>query len=521
MAVHYRTGVNMKILDVILKEQADKPIIQGTNWTKTWLDWDEIPDLVVKNNPAAYANVKPLADPAQAAKAKLDAWRRANPGKFPEEAWTYLGGKGPIPTPSKEMPARDLRTQPPDDSGTWIDSGNYWVHTIPPFIFAIKPDNRNPATWGPPGGNTSYVPVEEKIKEFRKENPKITDQEIEAKLRALAGTGTVGGKMYSNREIATGIEKARTIFAFNKKEKDAKKEAEEEEKKAKEQQDADKQFKEKKTCPIGFQVNGDKDGCERVPNNPPEGEQPPAPVATTDTPPEPVFDVKSNTLTCKAPWVYDEKTKSCVKQSPAPAPNTDAPPKPVKGADGKFTCESPWVYDEKTKACIKQAPAPEGKVSMIWPAGNKKLLTDKFGARNGNHRGIDIQLPYGSDVVAPEDGTIFERATQVGLAGLYIKLRSNDGLRVHTFMHLSKTIRIPDDGIAVTQGKRIAQSGGEKRSYARLDDKGNPLVDKDGKPVIVPEKEDTRAGQSTGAHLHWGLEVNGKYVDPLIYVDKK
>ena len=78
---HFRIGVNVKILDVILKEEA--PIIQGTNWTKTWLDWDEIPDLVVKNNPAAYANVKPLADPAQAAKAKLDAWRRANPGKFP------------------------------------------------------------------------------------------------------------------------------------------------------------------------------------------------------------------------------------------------------------------------------------------------------------------------------------------------------------------------------------------------------------------------------------------------------
>jgi arginyl-tRNA synthetase len=31
------------------------------------------------------------------------------------------------------------------------------------------------------------------------QNPKITDQEIEAKLRALPGTGTVGGKMYSNR----------------------------------------------------------------------------------------------------------------------------------------------------------------------------------------------------------------------------------------------------------------------------------------------------------------------------------
>jgi len=478
----------MKIIDVILKE--DAPIIQGTNWTKTWLDWDEIPDLVVKNNPAAYADVKPLADPAQAAKARLDAWRRANPGKFPEEAWTYLGGKGPIPTPSKQMPGRDLRTQPPDDSGTWIDSGNYWVHTIPPFISAIKPDNRNPATWGPPGGNTSYIPVEKQIAQFRKENPKITDQEIEAKLRALAGTGTVGGKMYSNREIAAGIEKARTIFAFNKKEKDAEEEAKEEEKKRladekkakkerQEQLNADKQFEKDKTCPIGFQVNADKDGCERVPNKPAEGEKPPAPVTVT------------------------------------PPTNTVDPTKPVNGA-----CGAGYKLSADKTKCEKDdtVTTPVGNVSMIWPAGNKKLLTDKFGARNGNHRGIDIRLPYGSDVVAPEDGTIFERDTQDGLAGLYIKLRSNDGSRVHTFMHLSKTIRVPQ---SVAQGKRIAQSGGEKRSYAKLDDDGKPVIGKDGKPEIVPEKDDKRAGESTGAHLHWGLEVDGKYVDPLGYVDKK
>jgi len=467
----------MKILDVILKE--DAPIIQGTNWTKTWLDWDEIPDLVVKNNPAAYADVKPLADPAQAAKARLDAWRRANPGKFPEEAWTYLGGKGPIPTPSKQMPGRDLRTQPPDDSGTWIDSGNYWVHTIPPFISAIKPDNRNPATWGPPGGNTSYIPVEKQIAQFRKENPKITDQEIEAKLRALAGTGTVGGKMYSNREIAAGIEKARTIFAFNKKEKDAEEEEKEQKAKAKKEREAWKQAQKFKQangkCPDGWELSDDEKTCERDPDyTPPEKPPEKPPVSTTVDPTIPVNGV------CQTGWKLSADKTKCEKD------DTVTP--------------------------------PAVKVSMIWPAGNKKLLTDKFGARNGNHRGIDIQLPYGSDVVAPEDGTIFERNTQAGLAGLYIKLQSNDGSRVHTFMHLSKTIRVPQ---SVAQGKRIAQSGGEKRSYAKLDDDGKPVIGKDGKPEIVPEKDDERAGQSTGAHLHWGLEVDGKYVDPLGYVDKK
>lgn len=480
MADLYRTGVNVKILDVILKEEA--PIIQGTNWTKTWLDWDEIPDLVVKNNPAAYANVKPLADPAQAAKAKLDAWRRANPGKFPEEAWTYLGGKGPIPTPSKQMPARDLRSQPPDDSGTWIDSGNYWTHTIPPFIFAIKPDNRNPATWGPAGGNTSYIPVEQQIAKFRKENPKITDQEIDTKLRELPGTGTVGGKMYTNREIADGIQKAKTMDAWLHREKtdkeEAKKQAKEQREKQKQEREAWKQAQKFKQangkCPDGWELSDDEKTCERDPDNePPENPVDKPPVSTTVDPTIPVNGE------CQAGWKLSADKKKCEKD---------------------------------------ETPAPVGKVSMIWPAGNKKLLTGKFEARDGKHRGIDIGIPYGSDVVAPEDGTIFERKEEASGAGLYLKLRSTDGQRVHIFMHLSITIRVPQ---SVVQGKRIAQSGGEKRSYTKKDEDGKDIIGTDGKPVIVPEEEDKRAGNTTGAHLHWGLEVEGKYVNPLDYVDKK
>jgi murein DD-endopeptidase MepM/ murein hydrolase activator NlpD len=472
----------MKILDVILKEQANKPIIQGTNWTKTWLDWDELPTEVVRNNPKAYSDTKGtlLPNAVEVAKTNLDAWRRANPGKFPEEAWTYLKGKGPIPTPSKEMPGRDLRTQPPDDSGTWIDSGNYWTHTIPPFIFAIKPDNRNPATWGPLSGNTSYVPVEKQIEQFRTENPKITDQEIEAKLRALAGTGTVGGKMYSNREIVAGIEKARTILAFKNKETQDEKEAKEIAKKAEkeraEQIKANKQFKKNKTCPIGFQVNDDEDGCERVP--PPEGEQPPAPA-------------------------------------PAPAPATADPTKPVNGA-----CGAGYKLSADKTKCEKDetVTTPAGNASMIWPAGNKKLLTDKFGARDGKHRGIDIQLPYGSKIVAPEDGTVIAEGIQEGLAGLLIQLKSKDGRRVHTFMHLSVSSPV---GKSATQGQFIAESGGEKREYTKKGKDGKDLIGKDGKPVIVLEKDDKRAGLTTGAHLHWGLEVDGVYVNPLDYVDKK
>ena len=473
----------MKILDVILTEEA--PIIQGTNWTKNWLDWNEIPALVVKNNPAAYADAegKPLVNAVEVAKARLDAWRKAYPGKFPEEAWTYLKGKGPIPTPSKQMPGRDLRTQPPDDSGTWVDSGTYWTHTIPPFIFAIKPDDRNPKTWGEPGGNTSYIPVEQQIEKFRKENGNITDQEIEAKLRALPGTGTVGGKMYSNREIADGIQKAKSLLNWNNKEKADKEEAKKNRKKELEDakkanaefKKAQEYYKKNNSCPIGWEENDEENGCVRDPDyQPPEGGQ----------------------------------------QQP-PAPTTADPTKPINGV-----CQPGWKLSADKTKCEKDdtVTPPAVNVSMIWPAGNKKLLTDEFGARDGNHQGVDIGIPYGSTVVAPEDGTVISEGIQEGLAGLQLQLKSNDGSRVHTFMHLSITVRA---GKSVKQGDRIALSGGEKRSYTKKDENGKDIIGTDGKPVIVPEKQDKRAGRTTGAHLHWGLMVDGNYVNPLEYVDKK
>ena len=470
----------MKILDVILTEEA--PIIQGTNWTKNWLDWDEIPALVVKNNPAAYADAegKPLVNAVEVAKARLDAWRKAYPGKFPEEAWTYLKGKGPIPTPSKQMPGRDLRTQPPDDSGTWVDSGTYWTHTIPPFIFAIKPDDRNPKTWGEPGGNTSYIPVEQQIEKFRKENGNITDQEIEAKLKALPGTGTVGGKMYSNREIADGIQKAKSLLNYNNKEKADKEEAEKEEKeqkaKAKKEREAWKQAQKFKQangkCPDGWELSDDEKTCERDPDSTPP-EKPP--VSTTVDPTIPVNGV------CQTGWKLSADKTKCEKD------NTVTP--------------------------------PAVNVSMIWPAGNKNTVGDKFGARGGTHRGIDIRpLKYGSKVVAPEAGTVTAEGIEVGLGGLILELTSADRNRVHTFMHLSKASPV---GTSVTQGQSIADSGGTPQQYNKTDKNGKDLVGADGKPVVIPEKDDKRAGNSSGNHLHWSLQVNGKYVDPLEYVDKK
>ena len=476
MVARYRIGANVKIIDIILKEEA---IIQGTKWTKNWLDWDELPDLVVKNNPAAYVDDKgqPLANAVEVAKARLDAWRRAYPGKFPEEAWTYLKGKGPIPTPSKEMPARDLRTQPPDDSGTWIDSGTYWTHTIPPFIFAIKPDNRNPKTWGAKGGDTSYVPVEDQITKYKKENPKITDQEIEAKLRELPGPGP-GGKMYSNREIFDGIQAEKTVFAYNEKEKADKKADKEEAKKRRAQEKEDQkreaaavaaakaQFAKDGTCPIGFDINANNTGCVRDPYYDP-------------TEPE---DGK-----CGFGYTLDPTGETCIPITTTPVP----PAKPT----------------EVTPEELPMPPA--GNVSMIWPVDDHTSISSVFGPRKGRlHQGIDIAVPYGTEVKAPEGGTILKLDIEENGAGLYIELKSTDGNRIHKFMHLSlPSTKNAKPGAIVSQGTVIAKSGGVKQAY------------KDTTGKMISEKDDTRAGDSTGAHLHWGVEDGGpgKYVNPSGY----
>lgn len=130
-----------------------------------------------------------------------------------------------------------------------------------------------------------------------------------------------------------------------------------------------------------------------------------------------------------------------------------------------------------------------GDIKFIWPCPASSRITSKFGKRtsptkgaSSDHKGIDIGAPTGTNIVASAAGTVVV-STYSYSAGNYIML--NHGGGVYTvYMHASKLL--VSKGDTVKQGEVIAKVGS--------------------------------TGYSTGPHLHFGIRVNGTYVNPSQYV---
>ena len=130
-----------------------------------------------------------------------------------------------------------------------------------------------------------------------------------------------------------------------------------------------------------------------------------------------------------------------------------------------------------------------GDIKFIWPCPASSRITSKFGARSSptegassNHKGIDIGAATGSDILAAAAGEVVV-STYSYSAGNYVMI--NHGGGVYTvYMHASK--RLCSVGDTVKQGQVIAKVGS--------------------------------TGYSTGPHLHFGIRLNGTYVNPSQYV---
>lgn len=126
---------------------------------------------------------------------------------------------------------------------------------------------------------------------------------------------------------------------------------------------------------------------------------------------------------------------------------------------------------------------------FTWPAPGNTRITSYFGSRNAptpgassNHKGIDIACNTGDPIIAAASGTVIV-ATYNYAEGNYICIDHGGGV-VTVYMHNSALL--VSAGEAVTAGQQIAQAGS--------------------------------TGYSTGPHLHFGVRVDGNYVDPLGYL---
>lgn len=114
------------------------------------------------------------------------------------------------------------------------------------------------------------------------------------------------------------------------------------------------------------------------------------------------------------------------------------------------------------------------------------------------HSGLDIGAPEGTKLIAVTSGKI-TFASFLGGGGYTITLTS--GNIKFTYCHVSPNY-IVEVGDFVTQGQVIGYVG-PKNVYGV---KGNQYFDENGNPTN---------GATTGPHLHFGVRVNGEYIDPL------
>lgn len=126
---------------------------------------------------------------------------------------------------------------------------------------------------------------------------------------------------------------------------------------------------------------------------------------------------------------------------------------------------------------------------MIWPLPGYSRISSSFGPRksptsgaSSNHKGTDIPAPTGTKVVAALAGTVVA-ATYSSSAGNYVMIDHGNGIRT-VYMHSSKLL--VSTGQYVKQGQVIMLVGS--------------------------------TGASTGPHLHFGLSIDGTYVNAMNYV---
>ena len=143
---------------------------------------------------------------------------------------------------------------------------------------------------------------------------------------------------------------------------------------------------------------------------------------------------------------------------------------------------APTTQATTTTTYVYNGPA------LVWPCPVSYNITSPFGYRtsptagaSSYHKGIDIGCPMNSQVLAAQSGTVIY-AAYYGSGGNAVMIDHHNGM-VTQYFHLSSyAVSV---GQTVTAGQVVAYSGS--------------------------------TGVSTGPHLHFGVMVNGGYVNPLSF----
>ncbi|MDO9561050.1 MAG: M23 family metallopeptidase [Bradyrhizobium sp.] len=136
-------------------------------------------------------------------------------------------------------------------------------------------------------------------------------------------------------------------------------------------------------------------------------------------------------------------------------------------------------YDESGKSAKK---------FLVRKPVNYAIMRSGFGGRRHPilgyvkmHTGVDWSAPYGTPIFASGNGVV-ERVGWEGGYGKYVRLKHNNGYET-AYGHMSAYAKGMEPGKRVRQGQVIGFVGS--------------------------------TGMSTGAHVHYEILVNGRFVDPM------
>lgn len=128
---------------------------------------------------------------------------------------------------------------------------------------------------------------------------------------------------------------------------------------------------------------------------------------------------------------------------------------------------------------------------FMWPSRSSYTITSPFSMRvhpiqgvYKQHAGIDIGAPHGTDVLAGGSGTVIVAGWNNGY-GNYVVINHGGGI---TTLYAHNSQLLVSKGQSVTQGQTIAKVGS--------------------------------TGYSTGPHIHFEVQVNGKAVNPMSYLQR-
>ena len=132
---------------------------------------------------------------------------------------------------------------------------------------------------------------------------------------------------------------------------------------------------------------------------------------------------------------------------------------------------------------IENVPSERG---YLWPLPGFDTLSSLYGPRRdpitgrpGNHTGIDVPAPRGTNILSAKSGVVVT-STRHPRYGEYVVVSHSDGTST-LYAHMSQ--RLVKEGQTVKQGQVLGLVG--------------------------------TTGYSTGNHLHYEVRVNGSRIDPI------